>query len=179
MFDRNLWQEARHSLWLWLTILLSALGGLVIVLQAYLLSQSVDRVFLGGASRSDVTPLLAFLLGAILLRALLAWGRDTAAHRVAAAIKLDLRDRLFAQLLDQGPLRTAREQTGEQTAVLTEGIEALEAYFAEYLPQLFVAALIPLTILLVIRPADPLSGLLLLLTAPLMPLFMILIGRSA
>lgn len=179
MIDRNLWREGRHSHWLWLTILFSALGGLVIVLQAYLLSQSVDRVFLGGASRSDVTALLAFLLGAIVLRALLAWGRDTAARRVAAAIKLDLRDRLFGHMLAQGPLRTAQEQTGEQTSVLTGGIEALEAYFAEYLPQLFVAGLIPLTILLVILPADPLSGLVLLLTAPLMPLFMILIGRSA
>ena len=183
MIDRSLWREARHNKWLWLTIALSALGGLVIVLQAYLLSASVDRVFLGGASRSpglgEVRTLLFLLLGVIFLRALLTWGRDTAAHRLAALIKLDLRDRLFAHLLAQGPLAGAREQTGEQTAVLTEGIESLEAYFAEYLPQLFVSALIPLTILLVILPADPLSGLVLLLTAPLMPLFMILIGRSA
>ena len=179
MINRDLWHEGRHSKWLWLTILLSTLGGMVIVLQAYLLSQTVDQVFLSGASRPDVRMLLAFLLAAILLRALLAWGRETAAHRVAAAIKLALRDRLFGHLLAQGPLHAAQEQTGEQTAVLTEGIDALEAYFAEYLPQLFVTALIPLTILLVILPADPLSGLVLLLTAPLMPLFMILIGRSA
>jgi ATP-binding cassette subfamily C protein CydCD len=179
MIDRDLWREGRRSKWLWLTVFLSALGGLVIVLQAYLLSQSVDRVFLSDATRSDITPLLAFLLGAVLLRAFLAWGRDTAAYRVAADIKCDLRDRLFGQLLAQGPLLTARGQTGEQTAILTEGIEALEAYFAEYLPQLFVSALIPLIILVVILPADPISGLVLLLTAPLMPLFMILIGRSA
>ena len=179
MLDRNLWREGRHSAWLWTTIFLSALGGVVIVLQAYLLSQAVDQVFLGGASRPDVASLLFVLLGAIFLRALLAWGRDTAAHQVAASIKLDLRDRLFGRLLAQGPLLAAREQTGEQSAVLTEGVEALEAYFAEYLPQLFVAALIPLTILLVILPADPLSGLVLILTAPLMPLFMILIGRTA
>ncbi len=179
MLDRNLWREGRRSGWLWTTIILSALGGVAIVLQAYLLSQAVDQVFLGGASRSGVAPLLYALLGAIFLRALLAWGRDTVAHRTAAAIKLDLRDRLFGRLLAQGPLHTARQQTGEQTAVLTEGIEALEAYFAEYMPQLFVSALIPLTILLVVLPADPLSGLVLLLTAPLMPLFMILIGRSA
>ena len=179
MLDRNLWREGRHSAWLWTTIFLSALGGVVIVLQAYLLSQAVDQVFLGGASRPDIASLLFILLGVICLRASLAWGRDTTAHLVAAAIKLDLRDRLFGRLLAQGPLLAAREQTGEQSAVLTEGVEALEAYFAEYLPQLFVAALIPLTILLVVLPADPLSGLVLILTAPLMPLFMVLIGRSA
>jgi ATP-binding cassette subfamily C protein CydCD len=179
MLDRDLWREGRTSKWLWLTVILSALSGLVIVLQAYLLSQSIDRIFLGGDSRADILPILAFLLGAILLRAFLAWGRDTAAHLVAADIKRDLRDRLFDGLIAQGPLHTARGQTGEQTAVLTEGIEALEAYFAEYLPQLFVSILIPLTILFVVLPADPLSGLVLLLTAPLMPLFMILIGRSA
>ncbi|MFN2135955.1 MAG: thiol reductant ABC exporter subunit CydD, partial [Candidatus Promineifilaceae bacterium] len=179
MIDRNLWREGRSSKWLWLTVFLSALGGLVIVLQAYLLSQSVDRVYLGGASRSDIILLLALLLGAIFLRAILAWGRDTTAHRIAADIKRVLRDRLFERLLDQGPVLTLRGQTGEQTAVLTEGIEALEAYFAEYLPQLFVSALIPLIILIVILPADPISGLVLLLTAPLMPLFMVLIGRTA
>ncbi|MFN2170201.1 MAG: thiol reductant ABC exporter subunit CydD [Candidatus Promineifilaceae bacterium] len=179
MIDRDLWREGRRSKWLWLTVFLSALGGLVIVVQAYLLSQSVNSVFLGSTSRSEIAPILAFLLAAIFLRSLLAWGRETAAHRVAADIKCDLRDRLFDQLAAEGPLRTARGQTGEQTAVLTEGIEALEAYFAEYLPQLFVSALIPLTILIVILPADPISGLVLLLTAPLMMLFMILIGRTA
>ena len=179
MIDRRLWQAAKQNKWLWLTILLSALGGLVIVAQAWLLSQSVDRVFLGGQTRAQVTAILLLLLAVILLRAALTWGREWAAQRVAIAIKLDLRDQLAASLLALGPLAAAQEQTGEQTAVLTSAIDALEAYFAEYLPQLFIAALIPLTILLVVLPTDPLSGLVLLLTAPLLPLFMILIGRAA
>ncbi|MFN2137820.1 MAG: thiol reductant ABC exporter subunit CydD [Candidatus Promineifilaceae bacterium] len=179
MLDRNLWHEGRRSAWLWLTILFSALGGITIVAQAYFLSQAVSQVFLDGANRIDVTPLLVALLSVILLRAVLAGARDTAAGRASAQIKRDLRDRLFDHLVAAGPVRVAAEQTGELTAVLTEGIEALEAYFAEYLPGLFVAGIIPLTILMVVLPADPLSGLVLLLTGPLIPLFMVLIGRSA
>ena len=179
MIDRRLWGAAKQSTWLWLTVLLSLLGGFAVIAEAWLLSQSVGRVFLGGRDREQVAGLLLLLLAAILLRAVLAGGREWTAQRVAGGIKLELRDQLAAALLALGPLNAAREQTGEQTAVLTSGIEALEAYFAEYLPQLFAAALIPLTILLVVLPADPLSALVLLLTAPLMPLFMILIGRSA
>ena len=182
MFDRRLWRAARHgrslSLLL-LTILLSSLGGAAIVLQAYWLSQVVARVFLGGENLAAVQAAIGWLLLAVALRAALAWGRELSASHLAIGLKLDLRDRLFAHLLDLGPTFTQNEQTGELTAVLTQALDTLEAYFSQYLPQLFVAALIPLTILFVIFPVDWLTGLVLLLTAPLMPVFMLLIGRYA
>ena len=182
MFDRRLWRAARHgrslSLLL-LTILLSSLGGAAIVLQAYWLSQVVARVFLGGENLAAVQAAIGWLLMSVALRAALAWGRELSASHLAIGLKLDLRDRLFAHLLDLGPTFTQNEQTGELTAVLTQALDTLEAYFSQYLPQLFVAALIPLIILFVIFPVDWLTGLVLLLTAPLMPVFMLLIGRYA
>ncbi|MCB8983476.1 MAG: thiol reductant ABC exporter subunit CydD [Ardenticatenaceae bacterium] len=182
MFDRRLWQEARHGRsfpLLLLTILLSSLGGAATVLQAYWLSQIVARVFLGGENLADVQRAVTWLVTAVLFRAALAWGRELSANHLAIGLKIDLRDRLFAHLLDLGPTFTQNEQTGELTAVLTHALDTLEAYFSQYLPQLFVAALIPLTILFVIFPVDWVTGLVLLLTAPLMPLFMVLIGRYA
>ena len=78
-----------------------------------------------------------------------------------------------------GPAYTRGERTGELVNTAVEGIEALDAYFSQYLPQLALAVLIPVTFLLVVFPLDPLSGLVLLLTAPLIPVFMILIGSLA
>ncbi|MBK8986086.1 MAG: thiol reductant ABC exporter subunit CydD [Chloroflexi bacterium] len=180
MFDRRLWQEAENGRFLlFLTILLSALGGAATILQAYGLSQVVARVFLSGAALADVRGPMALLLTAVIGRAALAWGREWAANRLSSDIKTDLRDRLFTHLRALGPGYVQGEQTGELTAVLTHALDALDAYFSQYLPQLFIAALVPLSILLVTLPADWLSALVLLLTAPLMPLFMVLIGRYA
>ncbi len=156
-----------------------ALGGIAVVAQAWLLAHVIARVFLGGATRTQVATPLMLLLGTIAFRALLSWAADAAAVHAAAGVKHDLRDKVFARLLERGPLAAGRERTGELVTTLTEGIEALDAYIARYLPQLALAALIPLTVAVVVLTRDLLSGVVLLLTAPLIPIFMVLIGRLA
>jgi ATP-binding cassette subfamily C protein CydD len=156
-----------------------ALGGIAVVAQAWLLAHVIARVFLGGATRTqDATP-LKLHLGTIACRALLSRAADAAAAHTAAGVKHELRDKVFARLLERGPLAAGRERTGELVTTLTEGIEALDAYIARYLPQLALAALIPLTVAVVVLTRDLLSGVVLLLTAPLIPIFMVLIGRLA
>ncbi len=162
-----------------LTILLGLLGGILMVIQAGLLSGAIDRVFLGGASLADVTPLLLGLAGIAGLRGLAAWGGAVTGQAVAGRIKQDLRERLFAHLLRLGPAYSGAERSGELAHTLLEGVEELDAYFSQYLPQIALAALVPITYLIVVFPADPLSGLVLLVTAPLIPFFMILIGKAA
>ncbi len=156
-----------------------ALGGIAVVVQAWLLAHVIARVFLGGATRTQVATPLMLLLGAIAVRALLSWAADVAAAHAAAGVKHELRDRVFAHLLEGGPIAAGRERTGELVTTLTGGIEALDAYIARYLPQLALAALIPLTVAAVVLTRDLLSGVVLVLTAPLIPIFMILIGRLA
>jgi ATP-binding cassette subfamily C protein CydD len=78
-----------------------------------------------------------------------------------------------------GPAYTRGERSGELVNTAVEGIEALDAYFGQYLPQLALVTLIPLTVLAFVFPLDPISGLVLLLTAPLIPIFMSLIGSLA
>lgn len=183
MFDLRLWREALAHLAsriaLLLTIASSAAAGVVTVLQAYLLSQVIAAVFLKAATRPDLQTPLAALLLVIILRALLVAAAEASAHRVALTVKEALRARLFAHLLALGPLRAQGERSGELVNTLVEGIEALEAYLNHYLPQLVLATLIPLTVLFFVFPTDLLSGIVLLVTAPLIPLFMVLIGKAA
>lgn len=178
--DQRLLRLARKSeLSLSLTIALGFAAGVFTVAQAGLFSRVVDRVYLAGWTLADALPMLWLLLGAMSLRAALTWGSELAASAVARRIKTDLRSAVFQRFLELGPFYARDERTGELASVALEGIDALDAYYSQYLPGLALAALVPLTFLLIVFPLDPLSGLVLLLTAPLIPLFMILIGNLA
>ncbi|MBI5566018.1 MAG: thiol reductant ABC exporter subunit CydD [Chloroflexi bacterium] len=179
-FDKRLLAEARTVRgYLVLTIGLGGLGGLFIVAQARALSSVIDRVFLKSATLADVTPALIALLIIIVVRAVLAWGGEVSAIQVAARVKTALRQRVFDKLMHLGPAYIRGERTGELTNTAIDGIEALEAYFSQYLPQVVLAALVPLIILAFVFPIDLLSGIVLLLTAPFIPLLMMLIGQAA
>jgi len=178
--DRRLAREAgRSRLPLALTIVLGTLGGILLVAQARLLSLTVSRAFLEAANLPAVAPLLWALLAAAGVRALATWGAEVAAAEVAVRARTDLRGRLFAQLLALGPAYAREERAGELVSTATDGIEALDPYFSQYLPQIALSAVVPLAILVFVFPLDPLSGLILLLTAPLIPLFMVLIGSAS
>ena len=170
-------RDSRFSLIL--TILSGFLAGLLIIGQAYLLSNTVNGVYLEGQTLAEVTPWLQLILVIIAGRAVLTWVNEVSANLVAVHIKTDLRNRLFEHILNMGPAYTRGQRTGELTTAAVEGIEALDAYYSQYLPQLVVTALVPLSILIVVFPIDPLSGVIMLVTAPLIPFFMIMIGRGA
>lgn len=178
--DRRLLREARAvRLFLALAVGAGFLVGALAVAQAYLFSRVVGQVFLREQTLSRVLPLLWGLLAVIGTRAVVSWAGEVAAFRAAGRVKQTLRERLFAHLLTLGPAYLRRERSGELVQTAIDGIEALEAYFSQYLPQLALAALVPLTIAVVLLPTDVLSAVVLLLTAPLIPLFMVLIGKAA
>ncbi|MDN5326201.1 MAG: ATP-binding cassette, subfamily bacterial CydD [Moorella sp. (in: firmicutes)] len=180
LLNQDLIREAgRVRRQLALTVGLGLGAGLLAILQAWLLARVVNGVFLEGRELPGVWPWLMVLLGLIFLRAAFAWGVEVAGHRAAARIKYDLRRRLVAHLLALGPVPLKDEHTGELVNVLMAGVEDLEAYFASYLPRLALAALVPLAVLGFVFPLDLFSGLFLLGSAPLLPLFMFLIGGQA
>ena len=179
-FDRNLLNTARREwLALALTILLGLLGGLTILLQARQLSAILSAVFIDGQARSAVTSLLVPLLLILIVRALLAWLAEASAGTLAIQVKESLRSQLVNHLFRLGPAYTRGENSAELANTTLQGIENLDAYFSQYLPQAALAGLIPLAVLAVVFPLDWLSGLILLLTAPLIPIFMILIGKAS
>ena len=162
-----------------ITILAGTLGGIFTIAQARTLSLAVNNVFINGETLHDITQLLYALLAIITIRALLTWLGEVSAKNLAVRIKTDLRERLFAHIAKLGPAYTRGERTGELTAAAIDGIENLDAYFSQYIPQLALSAIIPLSILIFVFPLDPLSGVILFVTAPLIPIFMILIGKAA
>ena len=173
----SLARDSRNPLLL--TVLSGFLIGLLTIWQAHLLSNTVNGVFLGGQTLAQVAPWLRLILLIIAGRAFLTWLNEVSANLVAVKIKTDLREQLFNHILSLGPAYTRGQRTGELTAAAVEGIEALDAYYSQYLPQLVVTALIPMSILLVVFPIDLLSGIVMLVTAPLIPFFMIMIGKGA
>ncbi|GAB4575228.1 MAG: thiol reductant ABC exporter subunit CydD [Anaerolineae bacterium] len=178
--DKRLLQLLRgERLWLGLAVGLGVLAGALLVWQARIMSTAIARVFLRGAGLPDVAPMLGMLVGIALARAGAVWLEQMAAQQLAGRIKRALRDRLARHLQALGPAYTGGERSGELANTLTQGIEELDAYFSQYLPQLYLSALVPLTFLLFVFRVEPLTGVVLLVTAPLIPFFMILIGRLA
>lgn len=118
------------------TILSGLLAGWLTIGQAWLLSRVVDGVFLRGQSLAQALNPLTLILVVIGGRALLTWLSEVSANAVAVRVKTDLRQRLFAHILRLGPAYARGQRTGELTAAAVEGIEALDAYFSQYLPQL-------------------------------------------
>jgi ATP-binding cassette subfamily C protein CydD len=172
-------QRTRSGRWLSLAVGLGVLGGFLLIAQAWFLARIVDGVIFDEATLAQVRPWLWAMLGVFTLRAGLAWASEQAAFRGAVRVRLQLRDALYAKVRELGPVRLGTERTGDLANSLVDGIEALDAYYARFLPAISLMALIPLSILAFVFPADWLSALIMLGTAPLIPLFMILIGKGA
>jgi ATP-binding cassette, subfamily C, bacterial CydD len=109
-------------------------------------------------------------------RAVATGGGEAVALRAAAAVKSQLRRKLTAHTLRLGPAWLAGQRTGEIATVATKGLDALDPYFARYLPQLVLAVLVPLAVLARVAAADWISALVIAVTLPLIPVFAVLVG---
>lgn len=161
------------------TILMGFLGGLLIIGQAWVLASVVSDVIIEKASLAEVWGLLLVLPLFFLLRAGVAFLGERIAFEAAAQVKRDMRRQLQQKLVALGPVRLAGEGSGDLVNMLVDGVEGLEAYYARFLPAMALMALLPLSILIVVLPNDWLSALVMIVTAPLIPFFMVLIGAGA
>ncbi|MDR1135137.1 MAG: thiol reductant ABC exporter subunit CydD [Clostridiales Family XIII bacterium] len=178
MIDKNLWRETRRNkLFLIGTAATGFISGWLILSQAWLLSDMVNGVFFEGLALHDVSTLFIILFVVVTVRGFLNWLEEWFALRLAHAVQTSIRQTLLDKIERLGPVRMREEQTGELLNLLTEGLEVLHAYFGKYLPQLFKTALIPILFLVFIFPRDWITGVILLVTAPLLPVFMMLIGK--
>jgi ABC-type transport system involved in cytochrome bd biosynthesis fused ATPase/permease subunit len=159
---------------------IGAADAVLLIVQATLLADLISGLVLTPRSQASYAGPVAGLIAASLGRAALAWFREACAVRTSTAVKAALRADLI-KALTTGRVRAAdRERAGEAAVLATRGIDALDGYFARYLPQLALAAIVPAVLGVRILTADPLSALIIALTIPLtiplIPLFMILIG---
>ncbi len=178
--DPRLLKWARQAgLALTMTVLFGLAGAVLVVWQARQVTSIVSGVFLSGMDLAAAAPYFLGLLAVIGLRALASIGVDVSANDAALQIKTRLRMIFSRHLINLGPAAIQRQKTAELTNTAIQGIEGLDAYFSQYLPQLAMAGLVPLVILIAVFPKDLLSGVVLTLTAPLIPIFMVLIGKAS
>jgi thiol reductant ABC exporter CydD subunit len=161
-----------------LSVLLGLATAGCVLGQAIVLASTITAVFLGGAGPAEVGGRLAVLVVLVGLRALLAYLQETAAARASAGVKSQLRTALLRRAVELGPTWLQQRRTAELTQLATRGVDALDAYFARYLPQLVLAGVVTPLFVVSIWLADWLSGLVVLLTLPLVPMFMVLIGLA-
>lgn len=159
-----------------LTVVLGVFTAILIITQARLLSSVIVNVTADGMGWAEIAPAVLVLTGVFALRALLAWAAEVAAFRSSAKAKQELREATLAHVLELGPLGPAGSDPGEVATLITRGVDALDGYYARYLPQLVLAVIVPIAILVTMIGQDLLSTLIVAITIPLIPLFMVLIG---
>ncbi|WP_105200524.1 thiol reductant ABC exporter subunit CydD [Pseudoalteromonas sp. T1lg10] len=168
-----------HNRPLLLSIFLGFSSGVLMIISCYVLAQLCHKVMFAGQDLTEQTQALYLLAGLGLLRALLIGASRAMAERSALNIKLAMREALWKALVKQQENGSANRPASEWVLTLNQGVEALHDYFAKYLPAVAYAGLIPFAIIAVVFPIDWKSGLIFLITAPLIPFFMILIGSKA
>ncbi|MFD9046200.1 thiol reductant ABC exporter subunit CydD [Streptomyces zaomyceticus] len=157
-------------------VVLGLVGAALVIAQAMLIAEIVVGSFQKGQSVSDLTTALLLLVGVAAARALVSWLTELAAHRASAAVKSELRGRLLLRAAALGPGWLSGQKTGSLIALATRGVDALDDYFARYLPQLGLAVVVPVAVLARIVTEDWVSAAIIVVTLPLIPVFMILIG---
>ncbi|RPK78840.1 ATP-binding/permease protein CydD [Streptomyces sp. ADI97-07] len=155
---------------------LGLVGAALVIAQAMLVAEVVVGGFEDGLTVAGLRTPLILLAAVALGRALVAWLTELAAHRASAAVKSELRGRLMARAAELGPEWLSGRRTGSLVALATRGVDALDDYFSRYLPQLGLAVVVPVAVLARIVTEDWVSAAIIVVTLPLIPLFMILIG---
>jgi thiol reductant ABC exporter CydD subunit len=177
--DHRLFEYAKASrVFIGLSSLVGVAQAGLIVAQAWLLASVITDAFLGGADLLQLQGRLIALLVTLLCRAGLSWLAEVTAHRASAAVKSELRTRLLRKVADLGPRWLTGERSGELTTLATRGIDALDDYFSRYLPQLVLVCVVPLAVAARMLAADWLSAVVVVVTLPLIPIFMVLVGLT-
>jgi ATP-binding cassette subfamily C protein CydD len=172
--------QARFSgYWIVLSVALGLLSGLLLIIQAGILARIVHAAFMKDVSREVLWPFFGLMGAVILFRAALGWGREIAGFYAGAKIRQEIRVALMEHIFSLGPAYTVTQRTGAISSTVWEAVEALHNFYAFYLPQLALAVMIPIAILAFVFPISWAAGGLLLITAPLIPLFMVLVGMGA
>ena len=156
-------------------LVLTLLGTLATLGQAYAFARIIDDLVVHGESLSY--GLVALLGAMILLRVATSHGEQWLRDHIASAVHEDLRNRVLHHMIGQGVRQS--KSAGSVTHLLTDGLDHVDAYMSQYIPQALYAVFIPLVISIAIIDSVSWIGWILVLTYPLIPFFMILIGKEA
>ncbi|MHB9021936.1 MAG: thiol reductant ABC exporter subunit CydD, partial [Halothiobacillus sp.] len=159
-------------------ILLGSFNGFLLIAQCWLLANVLNDTAINHQPLSSVWGYITGIIGLFILRAGLNFGNQRFAFEAGAQLRTKLRAQLFAKIDLLGPAWSRQQRSGAVATEVVDGVEALEKYYSLYLPQMQLAVIIPAAILVFVFPSDWVSGLILAITAPLLPVFMIIIGKQ-
>ncbi|MCB0746878.1 MAG: thiol reductant ABC exporter subunit CydD [Ignavibacteriae bacterium] len=159
-----------------LTILFGVISAVSAIIQAYFLSDIIDKVFLKKFNLAGVQLFIVIIVIVSVIKSVFLLLEQNYANKISSYIKMKLRERISKHIFELGPTFLKSERSGEISNTLINGVERLDAYFSQFLPQLFFSAFIPIIILVIVFQIDILSTVVFIVTAPLIPIFMVLIG---
>ncbi|GEM79524.1 heme ABC transporter permease/ATP-binding protein CydD [Vibrio superstes] len=165
--------------WLTLTVVAGVASAVVLIIQASLIAQILHSLIIEHADKYDLVPHFVGLGATVILRSALAWGREIAGYRSGEQVRIYIRGLVVDKMRRLGPGHIKGKTAGAWGTMLIEQVEEMQDFFAKYLPQMALSALVPFMILVVVFPLNWVSGLIFLITAPLIPFFMALVGKKA
>lgn len=168
---------AKH--WLVISISLGVLSSLFLLAQAGLLASILHQLII---EQTDKYQLVNYFIGlgvSVIGRAACTWGREVAGFKAGEQIRIYIRQLILDRLREVGPAYIKGKPAGTWATLLLEQVEDMQDFFARYLPQMSLSVLVPLIILIVVFPTNWAAGLIFLITAPLVPFFMALVGKKA
>ncbi|MBV1841677.1 heme ABC transporter permease/ATP-binding protein CydD [Photobacterium ganghwense] len=180
--DLTKWLKSQSKLakrWLMLSVGLGFLSGLLLVGQAALLAHILHQLIIEHTDKYQLVSSFVSLFVIVGLRAFCSWGREVAGYRCGEQIRLHIRELILQRLQALGPAYIKGKPAGVWASLVLEQIEEMQDFFARYIPQMSIAVLVPLVILVAVFPLNWAAGLIFLITAPLVPIFMALVGLGA
>ncbi|MGR1253194.1 heme ABC transporter permease/ATP-binding protein CydD [Aeromonas veronii] len=172
-------QSSHGRRWITISIAFGLGQGILMVAQAWLLATLLHGFIIEGSTPEQSITLFITLLLVTLGKAALAYGREVASFKAGSAVRQTIRQLVLTRLSRLGPAYIQRRPAGSWASLLLEQIENMQDFFSRYLPQMAIAVFIPVVILVAVFPVNWAAGLILLGTAPLIPIFMILVGVGA
>ena len=180
--DLTKWLKSQSKLakrWMMFSIGLGFISGLLLVGQAALLANILHQLIMEHTDKYQLINQFVGLIVIVGLRALCSWGREICGYRCGEQIRLHIRQLILNRLQNLGPAYIKGKPAGVWASLVLEQVEEMQDFFARYLPQMSLAVLIPVVILVVVFPLNWAAGLIFLITAPLVPFFMALVGLGA
>ncbi|EPL8006428.1 heme ABC transporter permease/ATP-binding protein CydD [Klebsiella aerogenes] len=165
--------------WLMISRLLGVVSGLLIVAQAWFLARILHRMIMENIPATALLLPFTLLALVLILRAWVVWLRERVGFHAGQHIRYEIRRQVLDRLQQAGPAWIQGKPAGSWATLILEQIDDMHDYYARYLPQMTLAACVPLLIVIIIFPSNWAAALILLGTAPLIPLFMALVGMGA
>jgi ATP-binding cassette subfamily C protein CydD len=172
-------QSSRAKGWIRLSMMLGLLSGFLILVQAWLMAGLLHSLIIQHTPREALLQSFLFLALTFILRAVVTWSREQVGFICGKIIRQEMRKLVLDRLERLGPAWIQGKPAGSWATIILEQIEEMQDYYGRYLPQIALAGIIPLLILVSIFPINWAAGMILLVTAPLIPIFMALVGMGA